>query len=69
MTENYEKQTVWVNKSDLTPKIYWEKLYEIDTIKKMWGTCFILTKDLSKEELEKLFGDENEKKEKIKRIL
>ena len=56
--DEYKHQIVWVNKVDLTPKKLLDIILEIDTIKKMWGTCFILTKDLSKEELEKLFGGE-----------
>ena len=56
--EEYEKQIVWVNRVDLTPKKLLDIILEIDTIKKIWGTCFVLTKDLTKEELEKMFGSE-----------
>lgn len=51
-----KKQIVWINKEDLTPKRYWDKLYEIDTIKKFYGICYVLSKDLTKKELERLFG-------------
>lgn len=53
-----EKITVWFNKVDLTLFGVQKIILEIDMIKKVYGYCIVCSEDLTKKELEKLFGEE-----------
>ena len=53
-----EKITVWFNKIDLNLFGIQKVIFEIDTIKKFYGYCLVCSEDLTKKELEKLFGEE-----------
>ena len=55
--EELEKLIVWFNKEDLmNPYKAMSKLWDIYMIKMVYGQCFILTEDLTKEQLERIFN-------------
>jgi hypothetical protein len=48
--------TVWLNKNDLEdPHKLLNKLLDIHTKEMTYGMCFILTEDLTKKQLERIF--------------
>jgi hypothetical protein len=56
MEENYEEMCVWVNKEDLKDQYNLiDKLVKIKGIEMLYGMCFILSEDLTEEQLRRIF--------------